>query len=115
MLNRSSHLFLTLTFAAILVAPGMIQLAAEWQRGERPQSLDVLTGPPTPARLHAYEQRLETESVTIKTLRPWMQYVQFAWFGDTGSKSAAGGGRLVFLPRGCGVRDRAGPAGGPGT
>ena len=100
MLNRSSHLFLTLTFAAILIAPGMIQLAAEWQRGERPQSLDVLTGPPTPARLHAYEQRLETESVTIKTQRPWMQYVQFAWFGDTGSKALLGEAGWYFYRAG---------------
>ncbi len=107
---RGCNLFLTLTFVLVLMAPALIQVTFEGQRGERLQALEVFDGPPTPGRLQAYEQRLEDESVTIKTLRPWMLYAQYAWLRDPGSKVLMGETGWYFYRPGVEyVTERAGP------
>ncbi len=87
---RVHDLLLAVLFVAIVIAPGLVQLGAEWRRGEHAQVWDVFQQPPTPAHLHTFEQRLEDRSLTIETLRPWMQYAQFVWLDNAGAKALVG-------------------------
>ncbi len=89
-MRAASHLVLTIGFLAIILAPAVVQWGADWRRHEFPQSLEVLTQLPRSSQLHRYEQRLEDESLTVRTLRPWMQYAQFALLHNPGAKALRG-------------------------
>jgi len=96
---RGSVLFMTLSFLAILSAPGAIQLLTEIQRGDRPQILSVFDRLPTVQSLRAYERELEDTSRVVTALRPWIQYVQFNLLEDAGRKALIGlDGWLFYQP-----------------
>ena len=90
---------MTLSFLAILSAPGAIQLLTEIQRGDRPQILSVFDRLPTVQSLRAYERELEDTSRVVTALRPWIQYVQFNLLEDAGRKALIGlDGWLFYQP-----------------
>jgi hypothetical protein len=98
-MDRRAHLLLSAVFLAVIVAPGMIQTVAELRHGERPRALDVFRQPPTARNLHGYEQGLEDTSLVVKSLRPWMQYLQWRILADAGEKAVVGRhGWLFYRP-----------------
>ena len=46
--------------------------------------------PPTAQNLHAFERRLENQSLVVKRLRPWMQYLEWRFLADAGEKAVLG-------------------------
>jgi hypothetical protein len=87
---RSAQVFVTLGFVAVIGSPGLIQTAAELQRGERPQVFEVCDRPPTARNLHDFEHDLEEASLVMRRLRPWMQDAQFTLLADAGEKAVVG-------------------------
>jgi hypothetical protein len=86
-------------FFAVIVAPGLIQLASEIRSGEQPRALDIFIQPPTARNLHAYERSLETTSVVSNQLRPGVQYLEWRFLADAGEKVVVGRhGWLFYRP-----------------
>lgn len=86
-------------FVALIVAVPVVESAADLVRGRHPRFLDVFLRPPTRPILRQFEKQLEDESPVARAMRPWMQYTQFALFGDMGEKVLAGKeGWLFYKP-----------------
>ena len=98
----AAHLFLVAVFLAMVGMPMLVQTVRETSRGERPQALDVLLRAPTPANLRAYERALENASVTMRTLRPYMQAAQFLALRNAGEKALVGREGWYFYGPGVG-------------
>jgi hypothetical protein len=97
--SRGAQVFTTLGFAAVIGSAGLIQTAVELRRGERPQALEVFDRAPTARNLHEFEHILDTASVVMDLLRPWMQEAQFTLLGDAGEKALLGrDGWLFYRP-----------------
>src|SRR5512135_574089 len=92
---RSESVLIGIFMALIFTVP-LLQLAVELRRGEKPQALDAFKQKPTASHLRAYERDLEDASEVAKRLRPWAQFVQFAWFGDGGEKVILGNDGWLF-------------------
>jgi len=89
----------TVLFLATIASAPIVQIAVEARRGQWPQALELFRRIPTPDTLRAYERRLEDASWLARTLRPWMQYAQFALLTDAGEKALLGrDGWLFYKP-----------------
>lgn len=94
-----SERFLILVFLGIIASVPISQAWLEVRRGETPQVLQVFRQKPTAQNLRAYENDLKEASWLANRLRPWAQYVQFAWFKDGGEKALVGrDGWLFYKP-----------------
>jgi len=103
------QLGLTLVFLGIIAAMPLIQVVVEVSRGELPKALRVFKRIPTAANLRAYDRSLEDANWVSAKLRPWAQYVQFAWLKDGGEKALIGrDGWLFYGPGVQYVTDRPG-------
>jgi hypothetical protein len=90
---------LCLAFPALLAVVPVLQAVLEIRRGGMPGVLRVFCEWPTRESLAAFERTLEEESVTARSLRPWMQAGQFFALRDGGGKVlVGGGGRLFYTP-----------------
>lgn len=97
--SRSAERALVGFFLVVLVSPLLIQTIVEVHRGEGLSAWGVIRQTPTSAHLRAFERQLDDASVVAPVLRPWMQFVQFAWLGDGGEKTLVGhGGWLFYRP-----------------
>ncbi|MCI0535668.1 MAG: hypothetical protein L0Z50_10620, partial [Verrucomicrobiales bacterium] len=91
--------FVIVAFLAMLAPPPLVQTVVEARRGEWPRALQVFTQRPTPESLRAYDKSLEDSSVTVSTLRPWMQAAQYFALRDGGEKALVGhDGWLFYQP-----------------
>jgi alginate O-acetyltransferase complex protein AlgJ len=102
MKTSATHSFVIILFLAILAGPPLLQIAVEAQRGEWPAALQVFRQRPTPENLRAYENSLQNASVTVRTLRPKMQALQFFMLRDAGEKALVGPGGWLFYQPGIG-------------
>lgn len=99
MQTTAHNRFLIGAFLALLAAVPLLQVAVEARRGERPQVWDVCTQRPTRANLRAFENALEEASVTVRTVRPWIQAAQFLGLREAGDKTLVGrDGWLFYQP-----------------
>ncbi len=80
------QLALLLFFLGTIASVPVIQMIVEVRRGERPQALEVFKRRPTARNLRTYERGLEDANWMAATLRPWVQYAQFAWLKDGGER-----------------------------
>lgn len=97
--SSASNKFVIVAFLAMLAAPPLVQTVVEARRGEWPQALQVFRQRPTPESLRAYDKSLEDSSVTVRTLRPWMQAAQYFALRDGGEKALVGhDGWLFYQP-----------------
>jgi hypothetical protein len=86
--------FLAITFGGLIT-----QTLVELGRGEPVGALQVFRQRPTAANLRAYEHSLEDASVLARAVRPWFQFIQFAWLRDGGEKVLVGrDGWLFYKP-----------------
>ena len=88
--SRFAQIAVVSVFLVLIVAPGLIQAIFELRRGERPGVLDVFSHAPTTQNLHGYEHDLEASSLLISRVRPWVQYLQWTYLGDSGDKAVLG-------------------------
>ncbi len=88
--------FLTIGFLAAISSAGVMQVVSELGQGKRPQALSIFAHFPTVQNLRAYEQNLEEESLVVRTLRPWIQLVQFVLLKDAGEKALIGHDGWLF-------------------
>ncbi len=79
--------FLIGVFLALILAPPLIQVAAEAGRGGRPLALEVFLRWPTPGNLRAFEKSMEEASVVARALRPWWQALEYFALCDGGAKA----------------------------
>lgn len=90
---------LIIVFLAMLVTVPVVQMVAELRRGEPPGIFRVFRERPTSESLAAFEHELEDASVTVRTLRPWMQAAQFFALGEGGAKVHVGrNGWMFYTP-----------------
>jgi hypothetical protein len=89
-------------FLAMLALPPLVQTVVEARRGEWPRACQVFTQRPTPANLRAFDKSLEDSSVTVRTLRPWMQAARYVALGDAGEKALVGRDGWLFYQPGVG-------------
>jgi hypothetical protein len=94
--------FVLVVFLAMLAAPPLLQIVVEARRSEWPQALQVFTQRPTPESLRAYDKSLADSSITVRTLRPWMQAAQYFALGDAGEKALVGRDGWFFYQPGVG-------------
>lgn len=106
---------LIVVFLLVIASVGIIQVAVEGGRGERVGAMEIFDRRPTSVNLRLYEHELEDASVVAQALRPWAQFVQFAWLRDGGEKVLAGrDGWLFYKPGFDGLVARAGLPGAAG-
>jgi hypothetical protein len=97
--NRAAEVFLMVFFLVLIGSVMPIQTTVELCRGESLSALEVFHQKPTSAHLRAYEHNLEDTSVLARALRPWYQFMQFAWLRDGGEKALIGrDGWLFYKP-----------------
>jgi hypothetical protein len=97
--RKPNELFLIIAFLAIIIAAPVAQVVVEAGRGDLPEVLRVFRRMPTRDSLAAFESELEDGSVTIRTLRPWIQGFQFLALHDGGAKTlVAGKQRMFYAP-----------------
>ena len=94
-MGRRPSIIVACIFLAVIVAPGLIQAMSELRHGDQPRALDILFQPPTARNLHDYEESLETTSLVVKHLRPWMRYMEWRFLDDGGEDVVLG--RLGWL------------------
>jgi hypothetical protein len=99
---RSAQVFVTFSFLTLIWSASSIQTVVDFQQGERPVALEIFDRPPSAANLRAFEKGLEESSLVVNSLRPWMQYAQFALLADAGDKVIPGRDGWFFY--GPGVR-----------
>jgi hypothetical protein len=96
---RDPQFVLILIFLWIIGSVPLLQTGIEARRGEWPQALEVFQQPPTARNLRRFEQNLGEASWLADRLRPWAQYVRFAWLRDGGEKTLVGrDGWLFYKP-----------------
>jgi hypothetical protein len=81
---------LVVAFLVMLATPLSLQTAVEVKRGAWPRAFELFKQAPTAHNLRAYEKGLEDTSLAARTLRPWMQAVQFFGLRDAGAKALLG-------------------------
>ncbi|MCC6698000.1 MAG: hypothetical protein IT365_20430 [Candidatus Hydrogenedentes bacterium] len=97
--SKRVQILLLSLFLLVIFGEGAVQAIVELGRGERPQALDLFTRTPNAANLRAYETEMEKTAWSAKALRPAMQYVRFAGYGDLGEKALLGrDGWLFYRP-----------------
>jgi hypothetical protein len=90
---------LIIVFLVIIFGEGIVQAVAELKNSERPQIVDLFTRAPSEANLRSFEDRLEKQAWAAKALRPVMQSLRYAAYGDLGEKGLAGrDGWLFYRP-----------------
>jgi len=87
---RDPQWFLLVAFLAILGGVPLIQTLKELREEEAVRALELFDQAPTSAGLRSYERRLEQANWVGQVTRPWVQYAQFAWLRDGGSKVTIG-------------------------
>ncbi len=97
---RDPNWALIALFLAILAAVPLVQTALEAGQEDGIKALDLFSEFPTAANLRAYEQNLEKVSWAARTSRPWIQFVQFAWFKYGGEKAVLGARDWYFYKPG---------------
>jgi hypothetical protein len=95
-MTRRQHWCVLIGFLAVIYLVPVTQSVIEVMRGQAPQFLDVFRHIPNRPGLRAYERELEEQSFFASTLRPWIQYVRFALFGDAGEKVLIGQNDWLF-------------------
>jgi lysophospholipase L1-like esterase len=111
--NRAAELALAAFFLVLVASVILIQTTVELRRGLGLSALEVFKQKPTSVHLRAYEHSLEDASVVARALRPWVQFVQFAWLRDGGEKALVGrDGWLFYKP---GFDDMVSRGSGPPT
>ncbi|MHB8955514.1 MAG: alginate O-acetyltransferase AlgX-related protein [Pirellulaceae bacterium] len=97
--SRPVEKLLIMSFLAMLAVPAIVQTSIELQRDGTVQALALFHQRPTAVSLREYEQELEDASWLGSRLRPWVQYVHFAWLGEGGDKALVGrDGWLFYRP-----------------
>ena len=97
--SRTLQIVLILALLAIIFGEGIVQAVIELREGDRPQVVELFTRAPSQRNLRAFEDRLEKQAWSANALRPAMQSVRFAAYGDLGEKGLAGrGGWLFYKP-----------------
>ncbi len=97
-MKTPSHFLITI-FLALLLSVPLIQTATEASHGKWPGALEVFQYWPNPANLHAFERHLQDDSLTIQTLRPWIQATQYFALRDAGQQVLIGkNGWLFYQP-----------------
>jgi hypothetical protein len=97
--SRTVQIAIILAFLVIIFGEGIVQAVVEIRHGERPQVVDLFTRAPSEANLRSFEDRLEKQAWAAKALRPVMQSLRFAAYGDLGEKGLAGrDGWLFYRP-----------------
>ena len=99
--SRAAELALVIFFLVLVASGLLIQTTVELLKGKGVGALAVLHQKPTSANLRAYEHNLEDASVVARALRPWFQFVQFAWLHDGGEKALVGRDGWLFYKPGC--------------
>ncbi len=93
------HRFVVVAFVVMLGSAPLIQTFVEARRAEWPGALEIFSQRPTPENLRAYEHGLQSASVSVSALRPWVQAVQFFALRDGGEKALVGrDGWLFYQP-----------------
>jgi len=114
MKSTAANRTLVITFVALIAIVPLLQTIVELRRGETPGAMRVFRERPTRESLAACERSLEDASVTVRTLRPWMQAGRFFTLRDGGAKVHVGrNGWMVYTPGGNAFTQRAQP--GEGT
>jgi hypothetical protein len=107
--NRAAELALVIFFLLGVASVPLLQTVVEVCRGEGLSALEVFRQKPTSTNLRMYEDHLEDASIVARALRPWFQFVQFAWLRDGGEKALVGRDDWLFYKPGCdGILARAG-------
>lgn len=97
---RDPQWFLILLFLGIIAGVPLIQTLLEVRQGDGVRALDVFSQTPTAVHLRAYERSLETANWAARLTRPWMQFAQFGWLKDGGSKAVLGAPGWYFYKPG---------------
>ncbi len=96
----TKHLLLVSAFAAIIVAPVLVQTGVELQSGDSPHVLELLRHIPAESRLRNFEEDLGDESWVREKIRPWMQYARFMLLGEAGKNALRGRHGWLFYEQG---------------
>jgi hypothetical protein len=91
---------LILMFLAIIGSVPLIQMWIEVRQEEGVRAFEVFNQPPTAANLRAYEHNLESVNWAAHASRPWIQFAQFEWLKDGGTKVVIGSGGWYFYKPG---------------
>jgi hypothetical protein len=94
--TRAAPLLLILGFLGILFGLPAAQIAVELHRGERVQFTDLFRYAPTGANLRRFEATLEDTWWGQRTVRPWMQRLEFLALRNAGAKALIGRNGWVF-------------------
>ncbi|MBX3743880.1 MAG: hypothetical protein KF833_01095 [Verrucomicrobiae bacterium] len=87
---RDPRWSLILAFLAVIGGVPAVQLAIEAVRDDRFRVFDIVSQVPSAPNLRAYEHGLEEANWAARASRPWMQFAQFEWLRDGGSKAIIG-------------------------
>ena len=89
-MTRAQQTVFVVVFLALIGAVPLIESARDLTRERHPQFLDVFLRIPTRTNLRQFEKSLEEDSAVARATRPWIQYTQYALFGDLGEKVLPG-------------------------
>ena len=92
--------FLILLFVGILSGVPLIQILIETRQDEGVRVFEVFNQPPTAAGLREYERSLEAVNWAARISQPLIQFAQFAWLKEGGSKAVIGSGGWYFYKPG---------------
>ncbi len=99
MRTKAIHRSATIAFCVMIALVPVIQVITEIRADKPISALEIFRKAPTAKSLKAFEDRLEDQSVIIKTLRPEMQAAQFLGLREAGEKAhAAADGWLFYQP-----------------
>ena len=99
-ISRGAQVFLALGFFVVIGSASLIQVWADFRKGDRPRVLEIFDQPPTAANLHDFEKNLEDSSLVVNNLRPWMQFAQFEFLANAGDKVIVGRDGWFFYGQG---------------
>jgi len=94
--RQANSVFLILGFLAMIAGVPLGQIALELRRNEPVQFTELFRFTPSTANLRRYEKTLEEKSWVRRQVRPTVQWLLFAAFGDMGSQALLGREQWLF-------------------